>query len=153
MKHPLKQSEMEEELEKKLDKMVKEMSTPALKPCSDKLVKFLDLASKAPGDIPRWFNDPAPFDEPTCPKDWDNWPDLTVQERKTCRSWKEDQTYDMEGDDYTENEIAFGRAWHRYWDECEAIRNLNLESRYFAWRIYYAKMLITTANAEKLPWE
>lgn len=93
------------------------------------------FAKDAPQEIPDWFEfkDPS-LKHPVGP----TFKNLSPEDDRTVRDWIKDPSYDLD-----EHLQWFQMAWEQYLEDRFQYENQLKIDKYFAWRVYYADMLLS----------
>lgn len=106
------------------------------------------FAAHAPEQIPAWFERmpadqigmeilPAPKEPRREDQIFADDPDLM----REAESWRKDGTWDLE-DSTNERLREFAISWRKFWNDRTHYDKNKAIRKYFAWRWYYAKMMI-----------
>lgn len=108
------------------------------------LTKREYFAAMAPDSIPEWFSHES--------RKMPNPPVIEVPEhlQALCADWVQDSRWDLpESEGYKADAkflSGYQAAWERYWSEKADWKELDRQSRYFQWRVFYANRLIAELN-------
>jgi len=98
------------------------------------------FAAHAPEQIPGWFK-VENLELPEQPKYESEVFSDDEKLRIEAESWRKDPIYDL--DESTNERLReFAIAWKKHWSEMSQFRKNYDSRRFFAWRWYYAKMMI-----------
>jgi len=104
------------------------------------------FAAHAPNKIPYWFESAVVFPYPSAPE-----PDPSISDEAIA--WRKDDCYDLDSmfePNTPEREAAeaYRKAHYKWIVDSSRAEDKNKAHRYFAWRWYYAKMMIEHRKEE-----